>query len=112
MWSRPAAEGTTSAKTVTRIELAGAAYSVPADRGRSDGRMSEHASANAVDIGGFTLADGTSIGRAAGWRGTPSRSAPSCAPCATGPASISQAVLSPDYNRAHRDHLHSIWPIR
>ena len=68
-------------------------------------RRSGHASASAIDIGGFVLADGRRIDVEEGWNGserereflrTVQRSA--CRRFAT--------VLGPDYNNAHRDHLH------
>ncbi len=68
-------------------------------------RRSAHASAGAIDVGGFVLADGRRISVADGWSGSRQereflrivqRSA--CRRFDT--------VLSPDYNAAHRDHLH------
>lgn len=90
---------------VARIELAGPAYSCRPIAGRSDGRMSEHASANAIDIGGFTLADGRVLTIAKGWNGTPSERA-FLREVRDGGCDLFQVVLSPDYNRAHHDHLH------
>ena len=101
---RPAAERHLG-QAVSRIELAGPAYSCRPIAGRNDGRMSEHASANAVDIGGFTLADGTSVSVERGWRGTPAERAFLRA-VRDGACDRFAVVLSPDYNRAHRDHLH------
>lgn len=101
---RPAAERYLG-QSVSRIELAGPAYSCRPIAGRSDGRMSEHASANAVDIGGFTLADGASISVERDWRGTPAERAFLRA-VRDGACERFAVVLSPDYNRAHRDHLH------
>lgn len=92
-------------QAVIRIELAGASYQCRPIAGRSDGRMSEHASANAVDIGGFTLADGTVLRIERGWRGTPQERA-FLREIRDGACDHFQAVLSPDYNRAHRDHFH------
>ncbi|WP_375426973.1 extensin family protein [uncultured Sphingomonas sp.] len=73
--------------------------------GRDD-RRSGHATANAVDVAAFTLRDGRRVSIADDWasedpavRGflrTIRRSA--CRRFGT--------VLSPDYNAAHRDHLH------
>ncbi|WP_121115064.1 extensin family protein [Croceibacterium ferulae] len=69
-------------------------------------RRSAHSTASAVDIGAFVLQDGRRITVLAGWSGgtpaeqeflrTVQRSA--CRRFAT--------VLSPEYNAAHRDHLH------
>lgn len=90
---------------VARIELAGSVYSCRPVAGRSDRRMSEHARANAADIGGFTLEDGREIKVLVGWRGRPEDRAFLRA-VRDGACEYFQAVLSPDYNRAHRDHLH------
>ncbi|HEX8900308.1 extensin family protein [Vitreimonas sp.] len=92
-------------QAVTRIELAGSSYSCRPIAGRRDGRLSEHASANAVDIGGFVLADGRRVAVAAGWRGS-SAERGFLRDVRDGACDYFQAVLSPDYNRAHRDHLH------
>ena len=90
---------------IARIELAGALYSCRPVAGRRDRRMSEHAHANAVDIGGFTLADGREIKVLSGWRGG-ARERAFLRAVRDGACQRFQAVLSPDYNRAHRDHLH------
>ena len=69
------------------------------------GRRSAHATASAIDIGGFVLEDGRRIDVLSGWNGSSrereflrlvQRSA--CRRFAT--------VLGPDYNAAHADHLH------
>lgn len=90
---------------VTRIELAGPVYSCRRIAGRQDGRLSQHASANAVDIGGFTLADGSTLTVLSGWRGG-AREQAFLRDIRDGACDHFAAVLSPDYNRAHRDHLH------
>lgn len=68
-------------------------------------RRSGHATAAAIDVGGFVLADGRRISVQAGWNGSfeereflrvVQRSA--CRRFKT--------VLGPDYNAAHRDHFH------
>lgn len=71
----------------------------------SEGRWSEHARGNAIDIAGFVLADGRRISVLSDWRGAGDASAflhavrdKACRSFAT--------VLSPDYNAAHADHLH------
>lgn len=73
--------------------------------GRDQGNWSEHARANAVDIAGFQLADGRSISVVNEWNGD--------APAARflhavryGACDLFATTLSPDYNAAHRDHLH------
>ncbi|MFQ5567823.1 MAG: extensin family protein, partial [Paracoccaceae bacterium] len=65
---------------------------------------SEHARGRAVDIGGFTLSDGTQVTVARDWGEAPEGAflreiwRKGCGPFAT--------VLGPDADRHHRDHLH------
>ncbi len=91
---------------VVRIESMGA-YSCRNVIGRASaaGTRSEHATANAVDIGGFVLADGRRVSVQTGWKGVSEQQnflravrADAC--------KRFQTVLSPDYNAAHFDHLH------
>lgn len=88
---------------VARIELAGPSYVCRPVAGTN--RLSEHARANAVDIGGFLLADGRLIGVERGWRG-PRAERAFLRAVRDGACAHFDAVLSPDYNSAHRDHLH------
>ena len=73
--------------------------------GRAEGDWSEHASANAVDIAGFRLEDGTRIGILADWDAEGAESA-FLRDVRDGACDLFATVLSPDYNAAHRDHLH------
>lgn len=73
--------------------------------GRSEGGWSEHASANAVDIAGFRLDDGTRISIVNDWDEQGARSA-FLKDVRDGACDLFATVLSPDYNAAHRDHLH------
>jgi hypothetical protein len=91
---------------VTRIELAGAPYQCRPIAGRRDHRLSEHAHANAIDIGGFTLADGRVLTVKDGWRSQSVADRAFLRAVRNGACPVFQAVLSPDYNRAHHDHLH------
>ena len=70
-------------------------------------RRSGHAIANAVDVGGFALKDGRRISVLRDWN------APRSARCSDFLQTIRASackrfgtVLSPDYNAAHRNHLH------
>lgn len=101
---RPAAQRRFG-QDIARIELAGPSYQCRRIAGRSDRRMSEHAHANAIDIQGFTLADGRTVTVAGGWRGSRADRG-FLRDVRDGACDYFQAVLSPDYNRAHRDHLH------
>jgi hypothetical protein len=73
---------------------------------RAAGRRSGHAIANAIDIAGFTLRDGRRITILRDWKSpdpdvrrfVKTIHASACRRFGT--------VLSPDYNAAHRDHLH------
>jgi hypothetical protein len=91
---------------VVRLESMGA-YSCRNVIGRPQaaGQRSEHATGNAVDIGGFVFADGRRITVQNGWKGSGDEQAflreVRAASCKR-----FQTVLSPDYNAAHHDHLH------
>ncbi|MBB6123949.1 extensin family protein [Sphingobium subterraneum] len=73
--------------------------------GRETGTWSEHATADALDVSGFVLADGRRISVVRDWsdtgdKGTFLRIA------RDGACGLFATVLSPDYNAAHRDHFH------
>jgi hypothetical protein len=89
---------------VVAIEHFGS-YSCRRLYGRSQGEFSEHATADAVDIGGFRLADGTRIRVLGDWDGS-GRKAAFLHDVRDGACRLFSTVLSPDYNAAHRDHLH------
>jgi hypothetical protein len=71
---------------------------------RKQGRLSQHASANAIDIAGFTFADGSSASVLKDWnqaeRGEFLRHV------RDGACRFFGDVLSPDYNAAHANHFH------
>ena len=73
--------------------------------GRAEGRFSEHATADAVDITGFRLADGTDVSVLADWTKGDAKAA-FLREVRDGACRLFPTVLSPDYNQAHRDHLH------
>ena len=95
---------TAAGAAVSRVEH----YGVFACRnvyGRSEGRRSEHASANALDVAAVVLEDGRRLSVLGDFNddsdgGTLMRAA------RTGACDYFRAVLSPDYNAAHADHLH------
>ncbi|MDP1874375.1 extensin family protein [Phenylobacterium sp.] len=73
--------------------------------GRSEGRVSEHASANALDVAAIVLEDGRRLSVLGDFNdaddgGTLMRA------IRTGACDYFRSVLSPDYNAAHADHLH------
>jgi hypothetical protein len=80
-------------------------YSCRRIYGRSAGDWSEHATANAVDIAGFNLSDGTRITVAGDWNKGGEKAA-FLREVRGGACKLFATVLSPDYNAAHHDHLH------
>ncbi|WP_395374047.1 extensin family protein [Marinicella sp. W31] len=73
--------------------------------GRESGKRSQHANAAALDIGGFTLTDGTQVSVLNHWSGNDAKSAflkavrdQACHYFGT--------VLGPEYNDAHHNHFH------
>lgn len=66
---------------------------------------SEHATAEALDIAAFRLADGRRISVLDDWRGDGPEAA-FLHRVRAGACDAFATVLSPDYNAAHRDHLH------
>ncbi len=107
LWERdvvgPVAERIFSSKIETIQHLG--AYSCRRLYGNDDGPWSEHATANAIDIAGFTLADGTRIDVLRDWEGDGPK-ARFLREVRDGACRSFATVLSPDYNAAHRDHLH------
>jgi hypothetical protein len=73
--------------------------------GRFTGRLSEHAFANAIDIGGYKLADGRSIDYVKHWHAKDGSreflQATSLSAC-----DVFNTTLTPDYDRFHRNHIH------
>jgi len=71
----------------------------------ADGRRSEHATANAMDIAGFVLEDGRVVSFARDFnKATPEGSFLAGAHAAA--CRIFNVVLGPDFNTLHADHLH------
>ena len=73
--------------------------------------LSQHSTANAIDISAFVLADGTRVALINDWADADKRSEflhavrdQSCG--------LFSTVLSPDYNRAHADHFHLDMAVR
>ncbi|MBX9924855.1 MAG: extensin family protein [Hyphomicrobiaceae bacterium] len=76
---------------------------------------SQHATANAIDIAGFTLEDGTAISLARNWK-SPEKHAAFLREVHRGACGLFRASLSPDFNEAHKDHFHfdrgPLWTCR
>lgn len=66
---------------------------------------SEHSTADAIDVSGFRLADGTRITLLADWN-EGAKKAEFLRAVRDGACDIFSTTLSPDYNAAHADHLH------
>jgi hypothetical protein len=90
--------------TITRIESFGT-YACRNRNNQSGGRLSEHATANAIDISGFTTSSGKRIMVETGWRGASDHAAflravhkQSC--------NYFSVVIGPDGDRYHYNHFH------
>jgi hypothetical protein len=73
--------------------------------GRPNATRSQHATAEALDVAGFVLEDGRRIRVLKNWA-HPDEDAAFLREIRTGACQFFDAVLSPDYNAAHRDHFH------
>jgi len=108
---QPAAQRAFS-QAVVQVDHLGS-YACRTMYNRKNGRLSQHASANALDIAGFRLADGQRIQLLKDWPGEGAKArflrdvhASACDSFNT--------VLGPDYNAAHRNHFHldmGFWQI-
>ena len=107
MWEwnvvQPAAQKHFGARVAT-IDHFGS-YSCRRIYGRDAGTWSEHATADAVDIAGFRLTDGARITVVGDWRDDGAKGA-FLRDVRDGACKLFATTLSPDYNAAHRDHLH------
>jgi hypothetical protein len=89
---------------VKRVRHSGS-YSCRPVAGRRDGRLSEHATANAVDLTAFELDDGEQVSVHFDWEGSGAKAA-FLRDVRDAGCRVFSTVLSPDYNAAHGDHLH------
>jgi hypothetical protein len=89
---------------VARVETMGT-YNCRNINGAASGNLSEHATANAVDVAAFVLKDGRRISVLGGWSGN-EREARFLRSVRASACRRFNTVLSPDYNAAHRDHFH------
>lgn len=88
---------------LVRIETFGS-YSCRTVAGSA--RMSAHATANAIDVSGFVLADGRRITVKDDWSGGSAAERQFLRVIHDSACKRFGTVLSPDYNAAHRDHFH------
>jgi hypothetical protein len=100
---QPAAQRWFGARVVEIKQIS--AYSCRGMNGNSHAHISEHAFGNALDIAGFTLADGRYISVEHGWKGVPEEQgflhdvqATACRQFTT--------VLAPGSNVYHYNHIH------
>jgi hypothetical protein len=89
---------------VVAVDHAGS-YSCRRLYGRSEGPFSEHATADALDVTGFRLADRRRVSVLGDWSGEGAKAA-FLRDVRDGACRLFGTVLSPDYNAAHADHLH------
>ena len=89
---------------VTEVDHFGT-YSCRRIYGQAVGPPSEHASADAVDVAGVKLADGTRVSVTADWR-DPGPKGRFLHRIRDEGCRLYRVALSPDYNAAHRNHLH------
>ena len=89
---------------VSRIDQFGS-YSCRRIYGGATGNLSQHATANALDVGGMRLTDGTRVSVKNDWKDLGPKGAFLRRVCDQG-CRLFGTVLSPDYNAAHHDHLH------
>jgi hypothetical protein len=91
-------------QSVTRVIHAGS-YACRNIDHRVGGRRSEHATANALDVTGFVLSNGTRVTVLQDW-GENGAKAAFLRDLRDGACRFFDVVLSPDFNDAHRDHFH------
>ncbi|KND59142.1 extensin-like protein [Candidatus Burkholderia verschuerenii] len=89
---------------VTRIEHVGS-YACRNVNHQKDTALSQHASANAIDLTGFVLADGTRI-TLEQWAGANARDASFLRRVHEGACRSFATTLGPDYNALHATHFH------
>jgi hypothetical protein len=100
---QPAAQRHFGARVATIDHLG--SYNCRRLYGRSTGDYSQHATADAIDLAGFRLSNGTRISVLKDWSDTGPK-ASFLREVRDGACDVFATTLSPDYNAAHRDHLH------
>jgi hypothetical protein len=107
LWERqvlgPAAERHLEKKVVAVRSLG--TYSCRNVNRSREGRRSQHANANAIDIAGFTFADGSRVTLLQDWNDADAKGR-FLRTVRDGACRLFGAVLSPDFNAAHRNHFH------
>ena len=101
---QPAAEARFGAR-VARIDTMGS-YACRGMNNQTGARLSEHAFANALDIGGFTLVDGRQIVIRRDWTRGDEQTQAFLRDTQRGACSVFTTVLAPGSNGFHYDHIH------
>ena len=83
-----------------------ASYSCRPMNGVSGSTISEHAYANAIDVGGFTLANGQKISVLRDWSGGTDREQAFLRDVHGGACEYFTTVLGPNHDSLHANHLH------
>jgi hypothetical protein len=91
-------------QAITRVDHLGS-FACRNVYNRDNGRLSQHASANALDIAGFRLADGRTVSVLKDWP-KDNQDARFLRQVRDGACEMFSVVLSPDYNAAHHNHFH------
>jgi len=89
---------------ITRIDHLGT-FACRNINGAAQGRRSQHATGNAIDIAGFRLADGRTISVLRDW-GSPTAEGRFLLAARDEACGLFNVVLSPDYNALHANHFH------
>lgn len=100
----PAASASLNGR-VARIEHLGT-YACRNINHAATGRRSRHATAEAIDISGFVLADGRRLTLTADWSSSDEARAGFLRAARDGACRWFGVTLSPDYNPLHYDHFH------
>ncbi len=74
--------------------------------GRKFGRLSEHAFANAIDIGGFKFSNGEEAHYLKNWQQGPDGAKEFLHETSRAACESFATTLTPDYDRYHRNHIH------
>ena len=112
MWERHAVQPAAMAafgQRVVAVDHFGsfACRDIGGGRGEGSDRRSEHATANALDVAAFTLADGSTVSVARDWRrGASEPRGRFLREVHDGACALWNVVLGPEYNAAHADHFH------
>jgi hypothetical protein len=104
-WVREGAKPTVGKKGggLAKVQVIGG-YACRNRNSSKNGRLSEHAKGNALDIAGFVLKDGTTLSVLRDWRSrSKGKTLKRMHKKACGPF---KTVLGPNANRFHQDHFH------